>query len=338
MMINRPESAVRFRSLTILVAVFSCTGLCGQEASEAKAAGGEARRPVGDDDLRFWLENAVLYHRFTDAEIGAAIGLRPAEIADALTRFSIDREAVPPVGGGGARLVVLPYPGGRHPRVGFLEGALRPQRETKVSVFTPWDPTSYVVADVPEAIWSNLGLTYLAHTHIDTVWTKQGITTLPRLEWKRGDGGVLEMERTLPNGIRFGTRVTPSADAVRMSMWLTNGTDETLRDLRVQNCVMFKGARGFTAETNGNKHLAAPYAACRSDDGERWVITAWDPCHRAWANPPVPCLHSDPKFPDCAPGETKTLSGWLSFYEGDNIAGEIARIEATGWRDGGRDG
>ena len=57
-------------------------------------------------------------------------------------------------------LLVLPYPGGRHPRTGFLEGAMRPQRETKISIFTPWDNHSYVVLDIPEAIWSNLGLTY----------------------------------------------------------------------------------------------------------------------------------------------------------------------------------
>src|SRR5262249_23867515 len=85
-------------------------------------------------------------------------------------------------------LLVLPYPGGRHPRIGFLEGAIRPQRETKVSVFTPWDDTSYVVADVPEAIWSNLGLTYLAHTHVPTVWTKQGVELEP-LEWNRRGSG-----------------------------------------------------------------------------------------------------------------------------------------------------
>ena len=31
----------------------------------------------------------------------------------------------------------------------FLEGAVAPQRETKISVFTPWDDAGYVVADVP---------------------------------------------------------------------------------------------------------------------------------------------------------------------------------------------
>jgi hypothetical protein len=52
-------------------------------------------------------------------------------------------------------LFVLPYPGGRHPRIGFLDGAVNPQRETKISVSTPWDEQSYVVVDLPEAIWSN---------------------------------------------------------------------------------------------------------------------------------------------------------------------------------------
>ena len=134
----------------------------------------------------------------------------------------------------------------RHPRIGFLDGAVRPQRETKFSVFTPWDDASYVVVDAPEAIWSNLGLTYLAHTHVPTVWTRRGIE-LERLEWQRRDGGRLEIERVLPNGIAFGATVTPTPDAVRMELWLRNGTDAPLTGLRVQNCVMLKGADGFTA-------------------------------------------------------------------------------------------
>ncbi len=65
--------------------------------------------------------------------------------------------------------------------------------------------------------------------------------------------------------------------------------------------------------------------------GERWIITAWESCHRPWANPPCPCLHSDPKFPDCPPGETRRLRGWLSFYEGKDLDAELRRIEQTGW-------
>ncbi len=115
-------------------------------------------------------------------------------------------------------------------------------------------------------------------------------------------------------------------------MWLTNGTDQTLSDLRVQNCVMLKGAAGFEQQTADNKVFASPYAACRSEDGRRWVITAWVPCQRAWGNVKCPCLHSDPQFPDCAPGETQHLRGWLSFYEGTDIQGEFRRLDTLGWR------
>jgi hypothetical protein len=198
-------------------------------------------------------------------------------------------------------------------------------------VFTPWDPNSYVVVDVPEAIWSNLGLTYLAHTHIDTIWTKQGVE-LPKLEWNRRADGSLDIERTLPNGIKFGVKAVPAKDAVRMEMWLENGTAERLTDLRVQVCVMTKMAAGFADQTNENKVLTNPYVACRSEDGKRWIITAWEGCNRPWGNEQCPCFHSDPKFPDLEPGQRHRLRGWLSFYEGDDIQAEFARIEATGWR------
>jgi hypothetical protein len=229
-------------------------------------------------------------------------------------------------------ILVLPYPGGRHPRIGFLEGAIDPQRETKFSIFTPWDANSYVVVDVPEAIWSNLGLTYLAHTHIDTIWTKQGIT-LEKLEWNRRPDGGLDIRRKLPNGIEFAVAVTPTRDAVLMEMRLANGTDKKLNDLRIQNCVMTKMAKGFEQQTNENKMLKDPYAACRSGDGKRWIITAWQGCHRTWANEKCPCFHSDPKFPDLEPGQEATLKGWLSFYEGTDIEAEFNRIEETGWEE-----
>jgi hypothetical protein len=226
---------------------------------------------------------------------------------------------------------VFPYPGGRHPRIGFLDGAVHPQRETKFSVFTPWDDQSYVVVDLPEAIWSNLGLTYLAHTHVPTIWTKRN-ATLETLEWTRGARGSLSSQRRLPNGITFAAAIVPTPDSVLMTLKLTNGTGSALSDLRVQQCVMLKGATGFTRQTNDNKVLEKPYAACRSDDGRHWVITAWTPCDRVWANPPCPCLHSDPKFPDCPPGETRLVRGWLSFYEGANPAAEFQRIDKSGWR------
>ena len=62
---------------------------------------------------------------------------------------------------------------------------------------------------------------------VPTIWSKQNIT-LKKLEWDRRDDDTLVMERTLPNGIAFGTKVVPGKDAVRMDMWLRNGTDKML--------------------------------------------------------------------------------------------------------------
>ncbi|MBM4095039.1 MAG: carbon-nitrogen hydrolase family protein, partial [Planctomycetes bacterium] len=289
------------------------------------------RRPVNEAELRDWLENMIVFHRFTPGEVSAATGLTLSEITSALRRFDLACQAAPPREAH-EPLRVLPYPGGRHPRLGFFEGAVMPQRETKVSVFTPWNDGGYVVVDVPEAIFSNLGLTYLAHTHIPTLWDLQGIT-LPRLEWQRRADGSLTYERALPNGIAFGAHVRSAANEVRMDLWLRNGTKDQLTALRVQNCVMLGYASGFAEQTNANKVFRPPYAAVRSQDGSRWVITAWDPVQRCWGNEHCPCLHSDPQFPDCAPGATRHVRGWLSFHEGADVEAEFARIEATGWRE-----
>lgn len=264
-----------------------------------------ARPPKNETDLRYWLENVVAHHRFSIDEVREATGLSTTEIKAALARFEIKPAAAK----------VLPYPGGRHPRIGFLDGAIDPQRETKISVFTPWDPTSYVVIDVPEAIFSNLGLTYLAHTHIPTIWDQKKIALEP-LEWERHDDGRLTLHRKLPNGIEFGTDVTPETNGVRMRLWLKNGTDQKLTDMRVQTCVMLKGAKGFEAQTNANKILKAPAIAAHSSDRKRWIVTEWEPLHRVWANPPVPCLHADPKLPDADPGQTVETRGRLFFHEG----------------------
>lgn len=295
--------------------------LCGFSAEPP----GGLRPPRNDGELRFWLENMFWHHRFTMQEVSAATGLSSEQIEQARQRLAIG--ARPPTLDAPPHIVrMLPYPGGRHPRIGFLEGALDPQRETKISVFTPWDPDSYVVVDLPEAIWSQHGLLYLAHTHVPTIWTRQNVALEP-LEWRRSNS-VLTSERVLPNGVVFGARAEPLTNAVRMELWLKNGSNETLRDLRVQNCVMLKGAAGFNQQTNDNKIFRSAFVAVGSPDRRRWIITAWEPLHRAWANAPVPCLHSDPKFPDCAPGETHRVSGWLWFYEGSAITNELERLIA----------
>lgn len=327
------------RTATLIWLVLAAAPAAALEpASPAPAHADNARPPKSEADLRDWLENMVWRHRFSVAEVSEATGMSRKAITAAMDKFNV-RPETKPSRPADAPLLVLPYPGGRHPRIGFLDGAVRPQRETKISVFTPWDETGYVVVDLPEAIWHDTPqgqerkreLLYLAHTHIPTIWDRQGVD-LERLEWRRLAGGVLEFERRLPNGVRFGTRIVPQGEAVRMEMWLTNGSDQALTGLRVQNCVMLKGAPEFAQQTADNKVFREPYAACRSPDGARWVITAWEPCERPWGNPPCPCLHSDPRFPDCHPGQTTRLRGWLSFHEGTDLEAELKRIEATGWR------
>lgn len=285
---------------------------------------GTNHRPAKDDaSLRYWLANMAA-HRFAPAEMGAALGISGDEASAHRKRLKVE-----PLSPAADRLLVLPYPGGRHPRVGFLDGAIRPQRETKVSVFAPWKDGGYAVADVPEAIWFDAGgrreLLYLAHTHIPTTWDRRGVT-LPPLEWTRNRDGSLEAERKLPNRVTFAARVVPGRDGVRMELRITNGTDAKLSGMMVQMCVMLRGLTGFDRRHNENKVFSKPFAACRDASGKRWVITGWEPCVRSWGNPPCPCLHADPQVPDCPPGETRGVSGWLSFYEGTDIDGELKRL------------
>jgi hypothetical protein len=326
----RPPTVVL---LSALVAVAGHTLRAGQTPPRARDPVGEAseaRRPKDDAELRSWLQNMVWHHRYSIDEIRAATGLTAREVAEALKRFGIT-PATRPKRPAGSKLLVLPYPGGRHPRLGFFEGAVRPQREAKVSVFPPWDEGGYVVVDLPEAVWSNLGLTYLAHTHIPTIWDRKGVR-MERLEWGRRDGGTLDLERRLPNGVAFRARVVPTPRLVRLELSLTNGTKERLTDLRVQVCVLLGRAAGFERQADDNKVFARPYAACRSADGKRWVITSWEQSHRTWGNARCPCLHADPQFPDLGPGQTRTLRGVLAFYEGDDVRGEFRRLEKAGWR------
>jgi len=270
------------------------------------------RRPADDAELLFWLRNMAWYHRYTEAEMVAATGLSAEEIRAACARGGIDPTHRPPREPG-APLLLLPYPGGRHPRLGFREGALDPQRDTKFSLFTPWDEASYVVVDLPEAIFCNLGLIYLAHTHLPTLWSERGIA-LPPVEWDRSLPHVLASQRTLPNGIAFGAHAVASERSVKMELWLHNGTDTPLRQLRAQVCVLLGRARGFDAQTNENKRLEPPRAICLGL-GARRIVTEWQPLHRVWANPACPCLHADPRLPDCPPGETVRATGWLEFAE-----------------------
>jgi peptidoglycan/xylan/chitin deacetylase (PgdA/CDA1 family) len=300
----------------------------------AKRDGNNARPAKNDSELKFWLENALVHHRYSNAEAGAALGITADEVADATKRLGID-VTKRPVRKEGEPVRAFPFPGGRHPRVGFRDGMIRPQRETKASVFAPWADGGYAVADVPEAVWFRPNdkpeLLYLAHTHIPTTWDRQKVA-LDAMEWVRKTDGSLALERTLPNKVTLAAFITPGVDGVRMEFRVTNGSADKLTGLRVQMCVMLGSLTGFDRRTNENKVFAAPFAACRDATGKRWVLTGWEQCGRAWGNPPCPCMRADPVVEDCRPGETKSVHGWLSFYEGTDIDAELKRLKQVAFK------
>ena len=279
-------------------------------------------------ELGYWLMNMIHYHHYTWEEVERVTGLDTNTLKGRAQEMGIDQ--TPPLEPSDTKkkVRVLPYPGGRHPRIGFLEGALLPQRGTKASVFLPWDAASYVVIDLPEAIFSNLGLIFLAHTHIPTIWDDQNIW-LDNLDWDRVPTGDLSVSRVLPNRISFGASVRPSFGRVEMTLWLRNDTSETVSDLRTQICVMLKGTPGFNSQTNDNKIFRSPVSAAMSDNRHRSVLVAWDRCGHAWGNPLVPCMHADPVLPNCAPGQTVRVRGSLWFFEGSDIEGEINRARKS---------
>jgi hypothetical protein len=104
----------------------------------------------------------------------------------------------------------------------------------------------------PRRSGPNLGLTYLAHTHIPTIRDNQGKTLEP-LEWQLNEDGSLVFERKLPNGIMFGTRVIPGQEVIKMNLWIRNGSPAKLTGLRAQVCMMLKGLSGFNQRIHANK-------------------------------------------------------------------------------------
>ncbi len=133
--------------------------------------------------------------------------------------------------------------------------------------------------------------------------------------------------RTLPNKVEFGCEAIAKERDLELQLWITNNTDKTLRGLVVQNCVMLAQLAEFDQLSSENKLISNPFVAGFNAAKNRWIITGWQQCVRPWANPPCPCIHSDPQFPDCEPGATERLRGVVTFYEGTDVQSEFARLE-----------
>jgi peptidoglycan/xylan/chitin deacetylase (PgdA/CDA1 family) len=273
-------------------------------------------------DPQFWLRTMTNDHHYTPEEIQHVFGYGERQLNEMVTAHPKIASADAPENA----LRLRPYPGGRHPRIGFLDGMIDPQRGTKVSVFTPWEDGGYVVFDVPEAVFSNLGLTFLAHTHIPTIWDDQD-KRIENVDWERHGDSRLSFTRELPNGIRFGSEIELQNDGVEAVMWLENGTDKPLTKLRTQVCAMLKAAPGFERQSQKDKQYGNSVAVAKALDTDRFVLVAFDHCGRTWGNKDCPCIHADPVFPDAAPGQRVEVKGRLWFYEGSNIEGEIRKAE-----------
>ena len=225
----------------------------------------------------------------------------------------------------GEVIKILPYPGGRHPRIGFHDGMLSPMRGTKVSAFLPWKPEDFIILDLPEAMFTQFGLTFLGHKHIPTYFDYRNMM-IENSDWQRNEDGSLSNQWRLPNKMIVGAHVKPSKDFVDMELWIKNETELTsFTDIKSQVCVMFSYATQFNSQTNENKIFDHPVTAVKSDDGNQWILTAWNGCDRVWGNEDCPCMHSDPYLPVCPAGHTVRTTGRVWFYEGENIREEISR-------------
>jgi hypothetical protein len=228
------------------------------------------------------------------------------------------------------RIKIGPYPGG-YPRVTKDELCVDPRPDHKLAVYLPWENSGYIVVDLPEVIFSSIGVLFLAHKHIPTIWTEKGVE-LETVNWQRLEDGSMKYVRRLPNKVVFGAKAIPRKDGVDMELFLENGTERPLTGLRTQICVLLKEAKGFNQLTNDNKFFSPgepaenPLVAVRDEQGNRWIATAWDHCVRKWGRDLCPCMHSDPQFPDCPPGKRVTLRGRILFLEG-NIEENLRRLK-----------
>jgi len=90
------------------------------------------------NDLAYWMKNMLQDHGYSFEEAAATSGLSVAEVEGEAKKPGLSGSVSIPSPRHQPESVpvrLLPYPGGRHPRIGFKEGAILPQRGTKASVF-----------------------------------------------------------------------------------------------------------------------------------------------------------------------------------------------------------
>ena len=214
-----------------------------------------------------------------------------------------------------------------------------------------WPCQDYLWLDLPEAVFTDRGLLYLSHVNPRHPVV---FADLPRVDWQEIEGGI-HFERALPDGLRFGARLTraPSGNAVELRVFIENASERPLRKIRLQTCAYLRALSQFNATTNENKYVHLPQRgwvtldrALASDDqqegqyslgfrgggprrvdlpvivtanrsGDRLIAMTWAG-HTASliGNPQHPCMHADPVMADIEPGQRGEIEGRLLFFEG----------------------
>ncbi len=271
------------------------------------------------EDSLYWIRIMLTYN-YSVQEMTDVLAWPEKRVTDLIREFHLNPFPMDP-----DHVNLLPYPGGRHPRIDFKEGMLSPMRGTKVGIFLPWKPQDYLVLDLPEAIFTRYGLTFLGHKHIPTIFDLQQ-QKIKNRDWFQHPDGHLSNLWELPNRMTIGTELYPGKTEIDMSLWLYNGTKDTiLTNLQTQVCIMFKGATDFDQLTNENKIFRDAVVAIKSEQKDLWILTAWERCGHAWGNEDCPCMHSDPVLPDCAPGDTVRVKGKIWFTNSASFDSEMEK-------------
>jgi len=212
----------------------------------------------------------------------------------------------------------------------------------------PWPSHDYLWLDFPEAIFTDIGLIYLSHVN-----PKHPVLfpNLPKVPWKQLSNG-LAYRRVLPNGIEFGGKLyTDKPATVNTELYIKNGSEKPLRNIRLQTCLFLRAIKEFSDFTANNKYVHLPdlgwmpfpeaqktglkkgiyrlgwrggppsadlpVMVTVSNQAERLVAFTWErDTFSLVCNPDHPCMHADPYFPDLDPGDSAVIHGRIIFYEG----------------------
>ncbi|MHC4443533.1 MAG: hypothetical protein ACYTBZ_14905 [Planctomycetota bacterium] len=214
-------------------------------------------------------------------------------------------------------------------------------------VSPPWAGQDYIWLDFPEAIFTKQGLLYLSHINprYPVVFPNPSA-----VKWQRLPEGIC-YERTLPNGVSFGGKVTKTNMGADLELFIRNGSKAPLEDIKLQTCAFLRACKEFSRYTADNKYVHVPdrgwlayqqavkvkkesgkyrlgwrsgkaisdmpIMVTQSSSGKRLAAFTWlTDTYSLVTNPTHPCMHADPYFSDLVPGQSSSIRGRLFFFEG----------------------